>query len=790
MKKLTVLLFMTIILSGSIFAQKTKTDAIIVGHVTSEGEHLAYITISLKGTTVGTATDETGHFQIINAPIGEYVIVASGVGYKTKEYPVVTKANSTTEIKFELEQDVLGLEGIVISADRNEKSRANAPVIINTLNQKLFSSVQANSISEGLSFCSGLRIENDCQNCGMTQLRMNGMEGAYSQVLINNRPIFSGLVGIYGLELIPSNMIERIEVVRGGGSALYGSNAIAGTINLILKDPVSNTLEAETSRSLIGLGQQNRGDYGNDQLVKFNASIVTDDKNTGLAAYGYFRNRTPFDANGDEYSELTSIENSTIGARFFHRFGYRSKLSIDFFNIKEDRRGGNKFDSPEHEADIAESVNHNITTGGITYEQFFREYDLLSVYASGQFVDRDSYYGALQSLSDYGHTEGATYIIGTQYKATFKNSNLVVGGEYLGDQLVDNKLGYPDYSNPIITDGEITGFNNIGNTLIAYQQTGTLGLFSQYDLTIGAFQFSLGGRFDNYKITDLKEDEVDGASVFSPRISILAQILPKLQGRVSYSQGYRAPQIYDEDLHIETSGSRKVIHQNAPDLTQETSHSIMASLDLNGTIGSASYSFLTEGFYTRLDNPFANSYSTPDETGTVIYTRVNAEHGATVQGINLDLTLIPSDKINIQSGFTLQNSKYDEAQEFESTSFFRTPNTYGYINTDYTLFLRYKFSVSGNYTGKMLIPYFGTQLPDGVNGELRETNPFLDMGAKFGYTTKLGGVMLEFYTGIKNIFNAYQKDFDFGVDRDPTYIYGPMSPRTIYAGIRMGNFLK
>jgi outer membrane receptor for ferrienterochelin and colicins len=89
------------------------------------------------------------------------------------------------------------------------------------------------TLSEGLSFSPGLRIENDCQNCGFSQVRMNGMEGPYSQILINSHPIFSGLAGVYGLELIPTNMIERIEVVRGGGSALYGSNAIAGTINII-----------------------------------------------------------------------------------------------------------------------------------------------------------------------------------------------------------------------------------------------------------------------------------------------------------------------------------------------------------------------------------------------------------------------------------------------------------------------------------------------------------------------------------------------------------------------------
>ena len=774
MPKKILLLLLTIFSFLTATAQQRKTDAIIVGHVTSGEEHLAYITVSLKGTTVGTTTDETGHFQLVNAPLGEFILVARGVGYKAKEETITTKANETIEVKFDLEPDILGLEGVVISADRNERSRSDAPIFVNTLNQKLLTSVQAAAVSEGLQFVTGLRLENDCQNCGMTQIRMNGMEGSYSQILINNRPIFSGLVGIYGLELIPSNMIERIEVIRGGGSALFGSNAIAGTINLILKDPISNTLEAETSRSFIGIGHANSAEIAADQLVKFNASMVTDDHNSGLAAYGYYRNRNPFDANNDGFSDMTSMENTTLGTRFFHRFGYRSKLSVDFFNIREDRRGGNKFDYIEHEADIAESVSHHITSGGVTYEQFFREYDLLSVYTSGQFVDRDSYYGANHSLADYGRTRGFTYILGTQYKAAFAKSSLVVGAEYLGDQLEDTKLGYNDHP----------------NTLIANQQTATTGLFAQYDFALGIFRFSMGSRFDHYLIKDQKDQQQNAAYVFSPRASVSIHLTDGLQGRLSYSKGYRAPQIYDEDLHIETSGSRQVIHRNDENLTQETSHSAMASLDWNGTFGDWNYSFLTEGFYTRLNNPFANTYSAPDENGTVIYTRINAEDGATVQGINLDLTLTPSEKIYFQSGFTLQNSRYDKAQEFDSREFFRTPETYGYVSADYKFLVRYRVSLSGNYTGQMLIPYFGPALPTGSPGELRTTDSFLDMGFKFSYTTKLSGVLLDLYAGVKNMFDSYQRDFDIGIDRDPTYIYGPLSPRAVYVGIRMGNFLK
>lgn len=187
-------------------------------------------------------------------------------------------------------------------------------------------------------------MENNCQNCGFSQVRMNGMEGPYSQILINSRPIFSGLAGVYGLEFIPSNMIERMEVIRGGGSALYGSNAIAGTINLILKDPVNNSYEIGASSGYTGVGIEGGDNPAFDYNVNFNTSLVSSDSRTGMALYGYHRDHEPYDANSDGFSEITQINNVTVGTRVFHRFTHRNKLAVDFFTINEDRRGGNKFE--------------------------------------------------------------------------------------------------------------------------------------------------------------------------------------------------------------------------------------------------------------------------------------------------------------------------------------------------------------------------------------------------------------------------------------------------------------
>ncbi|MDR1809427.1 MAG: TonB-dependent receptor [Prevotella sp.] len=620
--------------TGITFAQKSRpSDANIFGHiVNTEGEHIPYISVYIKNTTLATVTDASGHYSLKNLPEGKLVVAVQGIGYEPQEKTVVTRSNESQEINFAVKEDVLNLQEVVVSAGRSSQIRSEAPVIVNTIGIKLLESTQSAVLGEGLNFCTGLRYENDCQNCGFSQIRMNGMEGPYSQILINSRPVFSGLAGVYGLELIPANMLERIEVVRGGGSALYGSNAIAGTVNLILKEPKHNSFEAGFNTSLIGASTT--PDYN----ANFNASLVSDDYRSGIALYGNMRQREMFDANGDGFSEIAPMKNLVLGARIFHRLSSRNKLVFDFFNINEGRDGGNKQDYPEHERDIAEAVKHDMKTGALTFEQYFRQSDMLSVFASGQFLNRDSYYGANKSLSDYGNTKDKTYNVGAQYKADFKTASLVGGLEHTGSYLTDKKLGYPDYDNAVIDNGKIIEIPHTENTIVSDQSLNTYGIFAQYEIKFfDKLKLAVGGRLERYEVRDRQGETPDkSGNVLIPRATVMYDIAKMLQIRAACSRGYRAPQIFDEDLHIETSGARKVLNVNSPDLKQENSSSFTLSFDFNKNFGKSNLGVLIEGFMTQLHNPFRNEIGAPDENGTVIYTRSNATNVATGQGVNME----------------------------------------------------------------------------------------------------------------------------------------------------------
>lgn len=803
MRKLILIMAISLVIISTGKAQKKTTDANIIGDVQCNGEHIPFINITVDGTTIGTATDGTGHYQLINLPIGELTIRVSGIGYKTIAKKITTEADKTQEIKFEIEEDVLNIEGVVVTADRNQTNRAEAPVVVTSVSPELMAKTQSVNIAEGLVFTPGLRTETNCQNCGFTQLRMNGLEGPYTQILMNSRPVFSGLAGVYGLELIPANMVERMEVVRGGGSALFGGNAIAGTVNIITKEPSRNSFNIDGRIGAIDVGGESGSTTAADGQLNLNASVITDDRKTGGYIYSMLRNRDSYDANGDGYSEMVEMKNTTFGFNVFHKPGNKSKISLDGYRISEFRRGGNKLDYLPHEADIAEQLDHLITGGNLSYDLFTNDsYDKVTVYASAQHVKRESYYGAQQDPNAYGDTKNLTSSVGAHYnfhadRFLFAPSTTVIGIDNSNDYLHDVKLGA----------------NGNANTTLTKQYVNTMGSFIQHDWKSEKINISLGLRYDYYWVKDKASNDGDLSNgVFVPRVGLMYKLTPATRFRLGYAQGYRAPQVFNEDLHIELVNATRVETFNSENLKQETSNAFTASLNSVFNMEDTYNDLLIEGFYTRLKDPFANEYYPIDEEGNFAYMRINSEDDAYVTGVNIEWKSFISDHFETQLGFTVQASRYETAQAWgeEETSvskdFMRTPNQYGYATFIWKPSHHFNTSLSLNYTGSMYVPHFGLS-PNDYEGEerqsvldaisrgdiiegetLKKADGFIVADILFSYDIHLGNeTEMQFYTGVKNIFNQIQKDYDRGVYRDAGYIYGPSLPRTINFGIKFGN---
>ncbi|WP_194852271.1 TonB-dependent receptor [Nonlabens antarcticus] len=762
--------FLILLIAATAIAQDNK--ATIKGTVTSNGNPVSFATLYIKGGTEGTNADANGKFSM-KATSGKVTLIAQAQGYSAQGKNLDLTSGTEITVNFELDEGGNSLDQIVITGTRTAKRKTDSPVIVNLISSKTLEQVVATDLSEGLRFQPGLRVETDCQTCNYTQLRMNGLQGGYSQILINGRPIFSPLTGLYGLQQIPTNMIERIEVVRGGVSALYGSSAIGGTVNVITKIPKKNGYSANYMYESI--------DGSSDQtLINGNATVVTDDRNAGANFFVSRRTRSAYDANDDNYSELPQLKDNTFGMNAFFLPTDNSKLEASFTSIYEYRYGGEIVDKPAYLAQQSEERTHNVIFGSLDYQINFNEdKSSLIFYYGGQRTDRDHYTGIIPDdaagqqdfFADppYGISDVVTHQGGGQYNHKFDeflggNTVLTGGAEYVYDDVFD----------------EIEPYNYLID-----QTTKNIGAFLQNDWDINEnFNFLTGFRVDKHNLVD--------HAIVSPRASLLYKLAETTQFRLGWGTGFRAPQSFDTDLHIAFAGGGVSRISLSDDLKEERSNSYTASVNYDKATEHFIAGFTVEGFYTHLDDAFYQFPLGADAFGERFEKR-NGD-GATVKGFTLETRANFDYVVEVEAGFTIQSSLYDEAVENieglpAKREFLRTPNDYGYATLTWNP--NRKLSASANlvYTGKMDISHFAGEGTGQLVDEYDVTPSFTELSLRLGYKFEIPRVStgMELYGGVKNVTNSYQDDFDTGKNRDSNYVYGPGSPRSVYVGLKINS---
>ena len=743
-----------------VIPQPRPTDAHIFGHVVDKatGEHLPYVSVVIEGTTIGVTTDATGHYLIKNMTPGTYTIEVSAVGYIPTTKSVKVVAGQTIEIKFELTEDAVTLDQIVVSSNRSETLKREAPSLVSVVDAEVFDRVSATSLAGGLAFQPGVRVENTCQNCGFPQVRINGLDGRYSQILVDSHPLFSSLTGVYGLEQIPANMIERVEVLRGGGSALYGSSAIGGTINIITKEPKQSMAEMSHTTTSIGMGG------AMENATSLNASLVSDSGKAAVSVFAQSRTSGGYDVDGDGFTELLESNAEALGMRSMFRLSNYSRITAQYHRIKDYRRGGDNLDLPQHEAEVCEQADHTIDGGSLTYDWSDPTHtNRLNLYGSFQNTARKSYYGAGKDPDAYGRTHDLTAAAGVQWVHEFDHllfmpSVLTLGSEVSHNDLHDTSIGY-----------------NIDTKQVA----NIYGAYFQNEWRNSQWSILVGGRLDKHNLVS--------APIFSPRANLRYNPTEEISLRLSYAEGYRAPQAYDEDLHIAIVGGERTRIQLANDLREERSRSLSASAEVYHTFGSVATNIIVEGFYTRLEDVFALREIGHDDAGVAVQERYNGS-GATVSGVNIEGRAMFGRKVELQAGFTLQRSLYAEPEQWSETAkaslnMFRTPDAYGYFTLMWKPMAKLNIDLSGHYTGPMWVQHYAGYIAEDV---AVRTQSFFDASLRVGYTTLVyDDTFIELFGGVKNIFNSFQSDFDQGADRDSGYIYGPLMPRSAYLGVEI-----
>jgi outer membrane receptor for ferrienterochelin and colicins len=752
-QKIVLLIFLSVILFFCGFSMlysesEVKRAAFVINGVVLDEQNkgVRNANVIVPQRNISIKTDRTGRFELRLKRDGKVHLEVYKNGFLTA---------STETFETNRKRETKGLtivlhrcpfEEVVVTGTSTPKLYSETPVKTTLTTRKDIEKKGAASLADSLELVTGVRVENNCQNCNFNQVRINGMEGKYSQILINGMPVLSTLAGVYALEQIPANMIEKLEVVKGGGAALYGGNAVAGVVNVITRQSQKAGTQISLIQSFI-----NRKPY---TVLNFNTDYVSPNYDTNVSFFTNYQDRDHMDYNNDDFSDLGELKNLSLGANLNHDFSsINGKLKLSFASIFEDRRGGNKFDLPEHMADISESIRTYRTDFGLSWEQTCGSTGILRLDGSFSYTKRKSYYGAEQDPNAYGLTRNPVFYSSVIYNhLSIHDHNILLGTSFKSDTIDDQISAYNRIINETYTD---------------------LGFFMQDEIELFHHRASLlvGVRLD-------KHSEVERLIV-SPRASLLYKGLKNLTLRTTFSTGFRAPQVFDEDLHITQVGGEGMLIVNYDGLQEEKSHSFTLDIDYGKQVKDKLYQFSMSGFYNRLDNVFILEEIDSIPSARV-FERSNSK-GAAVYGIQFEAGFKWKDRFEIFTGWTFQKSRLDEPEpDFDSKDFFRTPDLYGSMRIDWNIPRLVNILGELNYTGPMKVPHFAGYIESDV---LETTGTFAVINLSVRKNLTLGKEdRLTLEASVQNVFDEYQQDLDLGIYRDAGYVYGPRFPRTFRIG--------
>lgn len=665
---------------------------------------------------------------------------------------------------------------IVVTGTLDARDRDEAPVRTQVIDRQQLEQRQARNLADAVDYTTGVRVETNCQNCGFTQLRVNGLGGAYTQVLIDGLPSFSALAGVYGLEQLPTELMERVEIVKGGGSSLYGPSAVAGVVNIITRRPRESFARAQVAYEHVGLSAP-------DLRLSGDAAQVSRDGRHALHLFVSARRREGLDLNDDGFTELTRMRQLAAGATAFAQLVPDGELQLKLTVLREYRRGGDHLDRPPHDAAIAEELHTDRLQAEARWSQRLSPHVRYALGYVMAYTDRRSYYGGggddAPTLPDDG-------VITDELRERFEARRIALGGYgqtrnpmHIADArvIVDYKaLG----AQQLIAGAQLS-VDPVTDRYLAYSREidATYTVFGAYVQHQWAFaswgESVVGARVD-------KHSELD-APVLSPRLALLLRPARAVRLRTALATGFRAPQAFDEDLHIETVGGAARLIVNAPDLKPERSMSLAQQASWSHTTASGlRLGAEVNGYWTRLRDAFVlNERDDPDTPEEEL---LRSNRGETrVLGAELGAS-ISSKRWAARAGWTFEDARSDTPDEdFGRARLFRTPRHYGFLDV---VFKRGGLQAQAGvtFTGPMLVPRYDAEA-DPL--EVNTSGWFAVINANVSQAFALdGGALVEPFVGVRNLLDSRQTDLERGATRDAGYIYGPMQPRTVMAGVRLG----
>lgn len=693
-----------IVIGGAINTTSFAQTVNISGRVISEGKPIEYAHVAIAGTGLRASTDSTGRFRIKNVPTGNYKIHASFVGFSKMEKSVtIREGSANVPVHFDLTNFKNNLNEVVVSGTLKEISRAESTVPVEVFNHSFFKKNPSPTVLEALQNVNGVRPQLNCSVCNSGDIHINGLEGAYTMVLIDGMPIVSGLATTYGLSGIPSSLIERVEIVKGPASSLYGSEAVAGVVNVITKKTQNAPL---FSVDAFGTTWQ---EWNGDFAFKSNVGK----KAAALTGVNYFRYNNIVDNDNDGFTDVTLQDRISV----FQKWNFDRKnnriFSLAGRFLYEDRWGGDK-----------------------RWTKAFRGGD--QIYAESIYTNRWELIGAYQlptkenlitSFSFNNHNQDSRY----GNESYIAKQTILFGqlrwDRQLGrhDLLAGTSLRYTSYTDntPATAPG--------ADSEVELEHTLLPGIFLQDEITLtNKHKLLLGFRYDHNSIH---------GNIYTPRIGYKWTINDKNSIRLNAGTGYRVASIFTED-HRTLTGSQKVVIEGDK-LNPEQSYNVNLNyLKKIYTSSGVVIGLDATAFFTHFENKIVTDAES--ELGKIIFK--NGYHSES-KGISANID------IALNNGFkAMLGATFLDAFDIDDAKQKVVPLKSERFSGTWTISYKVKKAHLGiDYTGNVYSPMRLQLVPKGIADPRSEYSPWWsNQNIQLTYT---GFKNIEVYGGVKNLLN-------------------------------------
>lgn len=743
--------------------QMADAQGNIKGQIHDNKSTIPFAAIQLSGSSLNTLSDSAGNFMLSDVPSGTYTLLISATGYKDYKEKIELRDTQTLNKNIGLKVDESGqeLEGVVVTGTMKEVSKLSSPVPVEVYTSKFFKANPTPSLFDALQNINGVRPQLNCNICNTGDIHINGLEGPYTMILIDGMPIVSGLATIYGLSGIPQSLIDRIEVVKGPASTLYGSEAVGGLINVITKRPENTPLLAAD------VFASSWGEVNADLATKFKVGS----KAQSMLGVNYFTYNNPIDNNKDNFTDVTLQNRISI----FNKWSFKRKnnrlFSLAARYVYEDRWGGEMNWSKKYRGGDEVYGESIYTKRG----ELFGSYQLpvkehLVFQFSANAHDQNSAYGNLFYLAQ--QNVAFTQLI---WNKVLGKHDLLSGISY--------RYTYYDDNTPATANAQ---------ALNAPSRTHLPGAFVQDEIAFNTRNtLLLGLRYDYNSIH---------GSILSPRAYYKWNSANKNNVlRIGVGNGYRVANVFTED-HAALTGARSV--EFVRKLKPETSWNTNVNFVKKIVLGNSYMSIDASAFYTYFTNKIIADYDT--DPNKIIYD--NLDGYAISKGFSLNLDLAFDNGLKILTGGTLMDVYSVQNGERKRQLF--TEKFTGVWTISYPLSrFNLSFDYTGNVYGPMRLPLLSDADPR------QEYSPWWSI--QNIQVTKKITKKAELYGGIKNLLNwtpnrnnpfiiarandpfDKQVQFDaggqalktadnpYGLTFDPSYVYGPNQGRRVFLGMRL-----